>query len=272
MVLSDTGVQSTFVMLAAKIIRLCFSNGEHGVAAVTDPDTLRSLRLMKDGVQWMTSPALKEWAEKARTAPPGTVPSNGELIGDLAVVVKPMIQAEYPPDVLTDALDWKLGNVIERDPGAGVNGYAGTVHRDLDDTAVGNLRSVDRARYFFNIWAPLTKVHCNPLAVLLPDSVDFSRDPAGFRGLEYDRTGLNHQPGHKWLGFPDMCPGDVLVWRSDVVYHAAYSGKASGGEDVDEEVVAVCDCPPSRRSVDVRFVVTDGATRGETEGETGSTK
>jgi hypothetical protein len=48
-----------------------------------------------------------------------------------------------------------------------------------------------------------------PLAIPLPDSVDIGSDAAGFRGLEFDRTGLKHRPHHRWVVFTSMTPGVV---------------------------------------------------------------
>jgi hypothetical protein len=228
-----------FVM--STLIRLFFSGGERRVPAAVDAEYLRGLRLQKDGIQWVSGPELKAWADRASGVPAGAIPDTPDVLEPLADIAKHYVLSICDdPDALRH-LSWQLGNVIERDPVAGANGYAGTVHRDLDEVAVSNFRS-DGVKFFFNVWVPVTTVASHPLAVVLPATVDFAADAAGFRGLEHDRTGLVHRDSQQWVAFPQLGPGDCLVWVSNTVYHASYASEA-------------CDASTSRRSVDLRFLV-----------------
>ena len=127
--------------------------------------------------------------------------------------------------------------------------YTSTAHRDLDETAVSNL-AARRARIFLNFWLPLAPVIQDHLGICLPDSVDLSADPGGFKGLEGDRTGLRHRANHRWFYVPNMGPGDVLIWRSEVVYHASLvpvnaCSIANPGLDIGSE---------RRKSIDLRLI------------------
>ena len=59
-----------------------------------------------------------------------------------------------------------------------------------------------------------------------------------------DRTGLRANSTHSWVWFPRLRAGDVILWRSERVWHAAFArpGQAPG---------------KSRRSADARFVLVD---------------
>ena len=149
---------------------------------------------------------------------------------------------------------------------AALGGYAGTFHRDLDATAVSNLK--DRgAVVFINAWVPLAPVKSRPLAVLKPASCDFATDPAPFRGLAYDTTGLNHNPSHEWVSFRELAPTDVLLFRSDTVYH----GALDDGEGDGAAAGSGHPPPPPRQSVDLRLVFyaagSEAAVEAEAEAE-----
>ena len=81
-----------------------------------------------------------------------------------------------------------------------------------------------------------------PLALLLPSAVDLTADPGPFApGLGIDATGLCARRAHadSWVVFPDLVPGDAIVWSSSIVYHTALPPADS--------------VSPARRSVDVRL-------------------
>lgn len=179
--------------------RLQFTDGFHDVPLTTDPSVLKGLRLRGDGVQWAASDALAAWAERWQAAPCGTLATTPDAVASLAAAAKALLQAEYGDELRGERIVWEVGNVIERHPAAGGNGYATTVHRDLDNTSVSNL-TAEGFKYFFNVWVALTPARGSPLAALHPASVDFDADPAGFRGLEHDRTGLLFRDAHRWLG------------------------------------------------------------------------
>jgi len=165
---------------------------------------------------------------------------------------------------------WKLTSVIHRDTRAmkAGGGYTSVAHRDLDEAAVCNLLSSFLQQefqpedvnvsalppLFVNAWVPLQPVEADPLAVVLPESVVLpasgrgsggsSHDACPFLGISPgDATGLALPPlgrNHDWRWAAGMCQGDVLIWRSEQVYHGAFKHP---GQRPDA----------SRRSVDVRF-------------------
>jgi hypothetical protein len=92
---------------------------------------------------------------------------------------------------------------------------------------------------FYNVWIPLRHVLTDPLAVLLPETADVENEAAPFKvggnarrplpvinGLcrhrssssqgvsAQDRTSLSWRKSsrHRWVYFPDLRPGQALVW------------------------------------------------------------
>lgn len=119
------------------------------------------------------------------------------------------------------------------------------MHRDLDETAVANLRARGGS-LFLNFWVPFNAVLSDHLGLCLPSSVDIASQAAPFKGLTGDRTGLTWGPQQQWIVACDLRPGDVLIWQSDRVYHsnvapaeADHGMYISGGQ--------------RRRSVDLRL-------------------
>ena len=107
-------------------------------------------------------------------------------------------------------------------------------------------------------WVPLAPVKQDHLGLCLPESVDLSKDPGGFKGMEGDRTGMHNREGHRWVYVPDLLPGDVLIWRSEVVYHANLmpahqaSGAVLGSTSSH--------CIDRRKSLDLRLIYFEDST------------
>lgn len=179
-------------------------------------------------------PLLLEWAEQ-QTHAEGRI--DGLREGSPAVTrlseIAAGIAARADVERLRGYRLQRLGSVIPRPSTAlredakqaedyATNGYAGVVHRDLDETAVSNLQENGGTDLSYNVWVPLAAVESDPLALLLPTTVDLS-DAAGYHiSLEGDRTGLKHNAAHKWVWFPGLKPGDAIMWYSERVYHCAF--------------------------------------------------
>jgi hypothetical protein len=117
----------------------------------------------------------------------------------------------------------------------------------------------------------------DPLALLLPTSVVLERDAAPFHpslllhddpdglllgGDDHPRdggtgTGLRHDARHAWVWHSALGVGDALLWRSELVYHAAF---ARPGQQANA----------SRRSADVRLMRRTHGTHGATHGQISS--
>ena len=136
--------------------------------------------------------------------------------------------------------------------------YTSTAHRDLDDVAVSNL-TARHARVFLNFWVPLTTVKQDHLGICLPESVDLSKDPGGFKGMEGDRTGMHNREGHRWVYVPDLLPGDVLIWRSEVVYHASLIPAQASGAVLGP--TSSHHCIDRRKSLDLRLIYFEDLSR-----------
>lgn len=173
---------------------------------------------------------LRRWCEGWASAKEPSLESAGDSMA-LALA------AALPLEVLGSHA-WTLTSVIQRDTAQGT-GPTHHAHRDLDELAAANLGGVG----FANAWIPLDVVRADPLAVVDPATV-LPAQRASFRGYSTsDRTGLRapaaHEPPHDWKYVPGLRPGDALLWRSDVVYHAAFELTGQSA---------------TRRSCDVRFV------------------
>ena len=116
--------------------------------------------------------------------------------------------------------------------------YTNVCHRDIDETAVKNFFDHERLQYFYNgteilpnhvyhsncldaAWIPFQPVGCFPIGLIDPESVS-TEHVTGFMGLDQDRTGLRFHQDHEWLWAKDMQPGDMWLWASDRVFHAAF--------------------------------------------------
>jgi hypothetical protein len=98
------------------------------------------------------------------------------------------------------------------------------------------------------MWVPFETVRSQPLALLVPKSTDISADSADVASfhpaLPTDRTGLKFNKAQQWVWFPQMQPGDMLLWKSEVVYHASF---ALPQQHLQPEL------HPPRRSIDLRI-------------------
>jgi hypothetical protein len=162
-------------------------------------------------------------------------------------------------------------NFIARDTATSAGNFTAEAHRDLDEDAAANLRASTGREDLLNFWVPLEPVERHTLGAVLPASVDYAADPAAFASCERaegpggaagarDRTGLRRSQtagGHRWVFFGGLAPGDAVVWRSDVVYHAALLGL-----EREDDASAAPPRGPSgasarrgRRSVDLRIAL-----------------
>ena len=147
----------------------------------------------------------------------------------------------------------QLGSVIARPHH---NGYASVCHRDLDEIAVANLRKAAHrpSQRWYNAWIPLTPVRSQPLGLIAASSVDFSEAAGYHRSLEGDRTGIKYNASHRWIWFPDLGPGDVILWHSERVYHSSF--------DLPEGPLASSGSSSPRRSLDIRLYFEAGVSTG----------
>ena len=140
-----------------------------------------------------------------------------------------------------------MTSVIHRDTKTQKSGgrAAKVAHRDLDETAVSNLRARGYGA-FLNVWLPLDRPigTADPLALIQPRSVEVATDAVPFMGAGSDGTGLGHPPpdrAHDWVWVPGLSPGDALVWPSQIVFHASFQHPNDDGQG------------DGRRSADVRL-------------------
>lgn len=56
--------------------------------------------------------------------------------------------------------------------------------------------------------------------------------------MEHDRTGLNYHAQHEWVYVDGLVPGDVILFRSDKIFHASCATQDR--------------CAPQRVSLDMR--------------------
>ena len=225
---------------------LTYSDGER---TVTISDGLARER-GRDYVVLRAEPALIAWRAGWDAAGRPSFEAHDDQGAALARALERALDAFAAAADSGDGARWVFSSVIHRDTRAGASGdaYTGVAHRDLDELAVANLRRAERARFFVNAWLPLGEGadDVDPLALLLPGAephLDAAPFLAALGGTD-DRTGLRANSTHSWVWFPRLRAGDVILWRSERVWHAAFArpGQAPG---------------KSRRSADARFVLVD---------------
>ena len=140
------------------------------------------------------------------------------------------------------------------------SGPTRSAHRDLCEVAVANLRTTTGALAFVNVWLPVLRpVDRDPLAFLDPKTADIAAQAAPYRAVSaVDRTGINYDHRHRWFYVPNLRPGDALLWRSDLVYHASFTlptnpAAPDDKKDQHKNNNNSDDAPFPRRSCDLRF-------------------
>lgn len=181
-----------------------------------------SLTLALHGVQAVRQhPGVLHWHDDASKSFPDSDMWKSASTEGLAPVCAAILQKLLGESLPTD---WTIGNVIIRDAaGSDSSGLNTVVHRDYCHVAMENMskRGISQC---YNLWVPLLPVTSYPLGFVLPSSVDWDIDVGPFTCLaETDRTSLraSSSTSFDWRYFPDLRPGDVLIWRSDLVFHSA---------------------------------------------------
>lgn len=207
---------------------------EEAVEAALGPDVL----LVRSSARLMA------WIDQWRCLGQPEFGADDSLGRDLVAALGDHL-AHFEPDAALGS--WTTTSVIHRDTATPGKGPATTAHRDLDETAVANLKDVAAA--FVNAWIPLMPVNCDPIALVDPATVTPTQatsyrnyNPADTTGL---RSPIDGEQDHRWVWVPGLGPGDALCWRSDVVFHASFRlPHQNAGHRTSAE---------SRRSIDARF-------------------
>jgi len=185
------------------------------------PGCSLNLSLGSCGVQAVRGhPQLLQWHARANGAADAEVWRKAVGDGELAAVSAGILGEVLGSDAGQDTTSWELGNLIFRDSQecGGSGNFNREVHRDHCENAGRNFGET------YNCWVPLLHVTSYPLGFCLPSSVDMELDVGPATGLwEGDRTSLRRRAEAKldWRYFPDLAPGDILLWKSDLVFHAA---------------------------------------------------
>ena len=184
--------------------------------------TNQHLTLENDHIEFVHNvEKVKSWMDKhnSNLNEPFTEDEELELASILAEEIK-----LKDPNKAGICSKWSLTSTIYRneDPKTGTKTYTNAVHRDLSEDSVSNLNQHHNHAYFYNVWIPRTTVMSSPLGLITPDSVDLPKESVGFLGLENDKTGINFSNRHNWIYCSDLTVGDLILWHSEVVYHASF--------------------------------------------------
>ena len=199
-----------------------YSDGKFAVSVVDVAPKAASFTLQDNDIELVEAVSpIKAWIEAHNTDVDQPFTENEEL--ELAALVVDEIRAKEPHKA-GKASKWSLSSVIYRkqDP-TGSKSYTNAVHRDLSEDAVANLKDHHNQVYYYNAWIPRSKVTSFPLGLIQPNSIDLQKEPTGFLGIENDRTGIRYSQDHQWIYFSNMNVGDLLLWHSEIVYHAAFA-------------------------------------------------
>jgi len=228
-----------------------YSDGEADV--IVKPRQETGLKFI-DGICSMRGVReLREWVQQADI---DDIERNGIATDDPRIVRLARIMARVASEADRGRLrghsfEGQLGSVIARPQGrSDGSGYAGVVHRDIDETAATNLRKAKRpSQRWYNVWLPLSPVTLSPLGLISGSSVDLTHQAAGYHeSLPGDRTGLKRNHTHNWIWFPDLQPGDAILWHSEEVYHSSFELPPGYGAGTLPN--------PARRSLDLRLYFT----------------
>ncbi|GMH98988.1 hypothetical protein TrVE_jg223 [Triparma verrucosa] len=222
------------------------TSNRHGVAVIRQNEEIlkwHSKRGKEEGKLTYDSPAALELSSQlcsiVRSVDPGRSLGEHRL---MSVIHRDTTTATA--STATTTLTATKATIAESEDHGTFSGTASDVHRDLDEHAVSNLRSKGEVGWY-NIWMPLKPITDDPLGFVSPATVNVEVESTGFMGIGSgvtDRTGLVYSDLHEWYFAQDMKVGDVLIWRSEVVYHAAIRGLGDG---------------KGRRSVDFRLAFRD---------------
>jgi len=199
--------------------RVLYASGHQEISAAwADPN---SYRLNTNHIEFVRDcRPLAEWIAKRDALGETGRHYSPEEEHELAEIIAHEIK-QRETEKITLTKGWTLSSVIYRYQTDNTPSYTNTVHRDLSEDALENMKAHSQQEYFFNAWIPRETVREYPLGLITPSTVCLEEEVAGFMGLDNDRTGLQYSPTHQWIYHPNLGPGDFILWHSEIVYHSA---------------------------------------------------